>query len=73
MDDYECADLVSFLGSVMRLDTEYDREEVIRALSNYLGFRRLTDSVKSPIKSAINSAIRQGDIVGSRSIIRRIL
>jgi hypothetical protein len=73
MDDYERADLVSLLGSVMRWDKEYDREEVIRALANYLGFRRLTDGVRAPIKSAINSAIRQGDIVGSISTIRRIL
>lgn len=72
-DDYECADLVSFLGSVMRLDTECDREEVIWALANYLGFRRLTDGIRAPIKSAINSAIRQGNIVGSRSTICRIL
>jgi hypothetical protein len=73
MADYECADLVSFLCSVMRWDKEYDREEVIRALANYLGFRRLTDGVQAPIKSAINSAIRQGNIVAIGSTIRRIV
>ncbi len=73
MADYERADLVSFLASVMRWNKEYDREEVIRALANYLGFCRLTDGVRSPIKSAINSAIRQGNIVATGPTLRRIL
>jgi hypothetical protein len=73
MDDYARAHLVNFLSSVMRWDTEYDRKEVIRVLANYLGFRRVTDGARGAIKSAINSAIRQGNIVASGSTIQRIL
>ena len=73
MNDYDRTDLVGFLGSVMRWGKEYDREEVIRALANHLGFRRLTKRMQGPIKSAINSAIRQGNIVATGPTIRRIL
>ena len=44
----------------MRKGARYDREDVIPALARYLGFVRLTDTIREPIKSAINSAIRHG-------------
>ena len=63
MDDYERDDLIDTFKSVMRKNEEYERDEVIRSLANYLGFRRLTESVREPIKSAINGAIRR-DMLG---------
>ena len=44
----------------MRRGKSYDREEVIYATAHHLGFKRVSETVRSPIKSAINSAIRQG-------------
>ncbi len=46
--------------SVMRKGARYVREEVIHALARYLGFARVTDTSRDAIKSAINSAIRDG-------------
>jgi len=60
MAGYDRDDLIDTLCSVMRKNTEYGREDMIRAVANHLGFRRLTDSVRDPIKSAINGAIRRG-------------
>ena len=44
----------------MRKGTHYEREEVIPAIAHYLGFVRVTDTIREPIKSAITSAIRRG-------------
>ena len=44
----------------MRKGTHYEREDVIHALARYLGFVRVTDTIREPIRSAINSAIRRG-------------
>ena len=44
----------------MRKGTTYEREDVIYAVAHHLGFSRITETVRTPIKSAINSAIRQG-------------
>ena len=69
MDAYNRDELIDTFKSVMRKNQEYERDDVIRALANYLGFRRLTKSVREPIKSAINGAIRrdvlsyQGDTI----------
>lgn len=60
MESYERDELIDVFKSVMRKNQEYEREDVMRALANYLGFRRLTDTVREPIKSAINGAIRRG-------------
>ncbi len=60
METYERDELIDAFHSVMRKNLSYEREDVIRALANHLGFRRLTDSVREPIKSAINGAIRRG-------------
>jgi hypothetical protein len=55
----------------MRKGTVYEREDVIHALARYLGFVRVTDTIRQPIKSAINSAIRQGLLGYEGSVIWR--
>ena len=60
MDSYKRDDLIETICSVMRKGTRYDRDEVIRAVANHLGFRRLFEKVEAPIRSAINGAIRRG-------------
>ncbi|MCR9211259.1 MAG: hypothetical protein NXI28_23770 [bacterium] len=57
--DYERDELRDVLSSVMRKGTVYDLQEVITAATHYLGFRRVTQSVRKAFKSAITSAIRQ--------------
>lgn len=60
LNDYTREDLRETLISVMRKRTSYDREDVIHAVAHHLGFRRVTENARSAMKSAINSAIRQG-------------
>ena len=60
MADYGLDELRQTFRSVMRRGTVYEREDVIHALARYLGVVRVTDTIRHPIKSAINSAIRQG-------------
>lgn len=60
MDDYTLEALRDTLTSVMRKGTTYVREEVIQATAHHLGFTRITDAARHPLKSALNSAIRQG-------------
>ena len=60
METYERDELIEAFHSVMRKNTSYVRKDVIRALANHLGFRRISDTVREPIKSAINGAIRRG-------------
>jgi len=60
MDKYGLEDLHGTLCSVMRPGREYERQEVIHAVARYLGFVRVTETVLQPIRSAINSGIRQG-------------
>lgn len=71
MDDYSLDELRDVFRSVMRKGTQYDREEVIHALARHLGFVRVTDTVRQPIKSAINSAIRHGTLGYEGSLIWR--
>ncbi len=60
MADYDLEALRESFRSVMRKGANYQREEVIHDLARYLGFARVTDTSRDAIKSAINSAIRQG-------------
>lgn len=60
MADYELEELRESFRSVMRKGTSYEREDILHALARYLGFARLTDPSREALKSAINSAIRQG-------------
>lgn len=60
MTDYELDELRETFRSVMRKGARYEREDIIHALARYLGFVRVTDTSRQPIKSAFNSAIRRG-------------
>ena len=60
MEQYDLGDLRATLCSVMQAGRRYEREEVIHAVARYLGFARVTDTVRQSMKSAINSGIRQG-------------
>ena len=60
MADYGLDELRETFRSVMRKGTTYEREDVLHALARHLGFVRVTDTIRQPIKSAINSAIRHG-------------
>jgi hypothetical protein len=60
MADYDLGELREPFRSVMRKSAHYERDDVISSLARYLGFVRLTDTIRQPIKSAINSGIRQG-------------
>lgn len=71
MADYDLEELRGSFRSVMRKGTRYEREEVISSLARYLGFVRITDTIRQPIKSAINSAIRQGILRYEGSVVWR--
>jgi hypothetical protein len=71
MSDYTLEELREVFRSVMRKGSVYEREEVIYAIARYLGFARVTDTIRQPIKSAINSAIRQGILGYAGEIIWR--
>jgi hypothetical protein len=60
MADYGLDELRATFRSVMRRGANYEREDVIHALARYLGFARVTDTIRDAIRSAINSAIRHG-------------
>jgi 2,4-dienoyl-CoA reductase-like NADH-dependent reductase (Old Yellow Enzyme family) len=60
MADYTLEELREALCSVMKKGAAYEREDVIEGVARHLGFSRLKETVRAPIKSAINSAIRQG-------------
>ena len=71
MNDYTREALRDTLISVMRKGTTYEREDVIYAVAHHLGFSRVTDAVRGPIKSAINSGIRQCILGHQGSLIWR--
>jgi hypothetical protein len=71
MDQYGLEELRDALCSNMRKGTRYEREDVIHAVASYLGFARLTDTSRDALKSAINSAIRQGILGYEGSVIWR--
>jgi hypothetical protein len=60
MADYEPDELIEIFRSVMRKGATYDREEIIPALARHIGFVRLTDGIREPIRKAITRAIQQG-------------
>jgi hypothetical protein len=71
MADYDLDELRETFRSVMRKGTSYEREDVIHALARHLGFVRVTETIRQPIKSAINSAIRHGLLGYEGSVIWR--
>jgi hypothetical protein len=73
MSDYRLDKLRETFGSIMRKGTSSEGEDVIHALARYLGFVRVTDTMRQPIESAITSAIRHGllgDSTSMTSIVR---
>ncbi len=71
MEDYTLEELREVFGSVMRLARSYEREEVMRAVAEHLGFTRLTETVRQSLKSAVNSGIRQGILGYEGNVIWR--
>lgn len=70
-EQYDLENLRNALCSVMRSGRKYEREEVIYAVTRYLGFACVTDTMRQAMKSAINSAIRQGSLVYEGDVIWR--
>ena len=64
-------ELVATIRSVTRKGCNYDREEVMENVARYLGFSRITEKVRDPIKSAVNGAIRRGVLEREGSVIWR--
>ena len=60
MADYTRDELVDVVRSLVRPGRTCEREEVIEAVARHLGFARIRDTVRQPVKSAINAAIRRG-------------
>ena len=52
MADYDLEELRESFRSVMRKSTRYEREDVISSLARYLGFVRLTDTIRRRSKSS---------------------
>jgi hypothetical protein len=71
MADYDLKELRESFRSVMRKGARYEREDVISTLARYLGFVRLTDTIRQAIKSAITSTIRQSLLSYEGSVIWR--
>ncbi len=60
LTDYTRDELRGVVCSVMQRRSTYEREDVVYAVTHYLGFRRVTENARNAVKSAINSGIRQG-------------
>ena len=63
--NYENDFLLDRLRSVMRPGREYERTEVARNLTHYLGYRSVSKGMKKQLKSLFNSAIRR-DVIQSQ-------
>ena len=72
MADYDLEELRDTFRAGMTKGTQYEREDVIIWFARHLGFARVTDTSREAIKSAINSAIRQGILGYQGSLIWRI-
>jgi len=71
MADYDLEELRETFRSITKRGMNYEREYVFYAMARYLGFVRVTDTIRQPIKSAINSAIRHGLLGYQGSVIWR--
>ena len=58
--DYTLDELVTTVTSVTNMNCIYTREELVYAVSDHLGFRRVTDTTRDKMKSTINAALRRG-------------
>ena len=61
------------LISVTRRRTTYDRTDLMRTIARHLGFGKLTASIRTRLKSTLNSSIRR-DIIErvSKDEVRRV-
>jgi hypothetical protein len=55
----------------MRAGKGYEREEAIQLVSHYLGFTRVTDTVRQSMKSAFRSGLLQGILSADGDVIWR--
>ncbi|MEP7217964.1 MAG: restriction endonuclease subunit S [Bacteroidota bacterium] len=62
---YEEEFLITALSSVLRRDYEYEREEVMAAMAEHLGYSALTDAMRERMKPMLTRAIRDG-VLGHR-------
>ena len=67
IDDYSRDELCQVLCSILRRGRQYDRREIPALVAKHLGFSRVTDNVRTSVRSAITTAIRRGDLVSDRS------
>ncbi len=58
IDDYSRDDLKRFLLAVMARKW-WQQDKAIKAVSSYLGFRKMTESINNSFRSAINGLLRQ--------------
>ena len=71
MADYGLDELREVFATVMPKGPRYERDNVVSAIARTLGFARVTETSRDAIKSAINSAIRQGILGYEGSVIWR--
>ncbi|MDF1561937.1 MAG: restriction endonuclease subunit S [Deltaproteobacteria bacterium] len=62
LSDMEPEVLRKAIGSAMSKGRLYEREEVFRLVVEHLGFARLSQPSQKALKSALNSAIRRGEV-----------
>ena len=62
LEDYSLEELREALVGNLRHGQRVDREDAVRTAIRSLGFARVTDNVREAMKSAFNSAIRQGPL-----------
>jgi type I restriction enzyme, S subunit len=72
MADYERDDLVDAVYAVMPLGRVLERAEVLDTVAYHLGFSRLTETVVTPIKSAIRHLVRVGALQVDGSTLERV-
>ena len=52
--------MLDAIPGVLRKGQAMDREDLMRALLDHLGFHRLTDPAREALRSTLNAAIRRG-------------
>jgi len=72
IDDYSRDALIDTLHSVMQSGKLYDREAVIRAAGEHLGFSKVNDRIRGAFRSAIRKGVRTGKIISDRNTIWRL-
>jgi hypothetical protein len=65
IDDYELAELRHHLVGQLRRGQLRERDDLIRDTARALGFARVGNVIEQRLKSAINSGIRQGELLAA--------